>query len=1032
MLRRQLEQGISGPSQVGEFSIIRVERGNRPDLALLYTVDWSPRFTTACRWWLVRNGRNWRLFDWERLDYEQSLAFGWAVQDTINSDPNSYNYTALRNAIQSNHRQQGGVNRPGRRTQDGDLARMIDAPLPEVIHDVAKFDLGWALVWQHRPVEAIRACSALKRPEDHPGHLIIRAQAYNALGQHERALADARRYQEIAGRDPLALAEEAEALENLGRTSEAAECWSRMLALAPYHTWALSNFCRLADERQSQQLGELLFRTRQPIETAVQEARSALGRDDIEWFERLAALVQAQSPQAVELDVLKAHGLQYEGQPEQAAALFRQASTRDTRPRMKEELFNQFLSAMATAGKAAEGYAVADDPKKAFEFYTTGFEEDESIVDVNQLRALLTAHQKRVPGDARAEYLAGLLLLRDEKYGAADDKFRSALGRAAGTTEVKVKTVENKADNEYTVTDYTNAQSADAELAELCRSGRIEALFRQGRWQDAYHTFGQTPDVFRQLAQLCEREGSWDQLRELIVQHQAANPSDRWRDYYRAKELRERGDSQSALAALRRAERGDEPLPTYCRSMKTDLLIEADKFDEAILNAADRSQILVDLISRLTVSEDWQRINQLVEQYGTSDPAVLNAWTHALWRQRKYEAIGTVLGGEMQWLNSAQPVVVQALHDRRVRSLLRLGRLTEARAAAEQASGNSSDDVPLIMVLLAEGNWEEVNRRFENVQLKNAILPESIENDPELKQLLLHPDLEGLRHRLAWPLHERTQGIQSRITLLCRDAPETNAGDLQERLNRLGSPQATIVEIPPANEGLRQSYRIETDGCSLMVTIGQAPYWKVEGHEQLPRDRALAALLREHGGYIVLEHENRLDESGNDPVERLTCLLAADYCSMNVLAVHGYQQSSGHSRLALLSSPLIEQLRNGQFLTREPPSTERFRLYDQSRYSEPDVGGMDAAALRTCRQAVARIARRLRSNQPTPAEVCIQAWRGHASERLWLKVVGAKSAANSSWQLHGELTTNSTLWPHLRAGLHVVVQPYDVVEVRGE
>ena len=109
-LKGELETGMTVLSGVGEYSIVRVERGEQDHLALVYTVDWSPHYTVGYRWWLVRSGRNWRVFDWERLDYEQSLAHTWAVRERIDEDANWYNYNTLRDALDEAENDTGGAN----------------------------------------------------------------------------------------------------------------------------------------------------------------------------------------------------------------------------------------------------------------------------------------------------------------------------------------------------------------------------------------------------------------------------------------------------------------------------------------------------------------------------------------------------------------------------------------------------------------------------------------------------------------------------------------------------------------------------------------------------------------------------------------------------------------------------------------------------------------------------------------------------------------------------------------------------------
>jgi hypothetical protein len=74
---------------------------------------------------------------------------------------------------------------------------------------------------------------------------------------------------------------------------------------------------------------------------------------------------------------------------------------------------------------------------------------------------------------------------------------------------------------------------------------------------------------------------------------------------------------------------------------------------------------------------------------------------------------------------------------------------------------------------------------------------------------------------------------------------------------------------------------------------------------------------------------------------------------------------------------------------------------------------------------------RVRGGQAGDAEILVILWRGHARERLWLKVVGAKSARYGNWRLHAELPTGSVLWPHLQAGMRIEVDFHNVLAARG-
>ncbi|MCI0358163.1 MAG: hypothetical protein L0211_06755 [Planctomycetaceae bacterium] len=1007
-LKNELQTGLSTLGYVGDYSIVRVERGERDDLALVYTVDCSP-LATACRWWLARSGRNWRLFDWERLDYEQSTAHRWAIRDKLYSDSNSYNYNIFRNALDDSDQLPAGVNWPIYRDEQLNLASLIDNPLPEVVHDGAMLELAWALVGLGRPAAAIRAADALRRPQDHPGYLVVRARAKADLGRYAEALADAQAYQQLAGRDPLALEQAARALAELDRPAEAAECWLEMLKLAPNHHMALGNFCRLADSEQRAQLPAILHQTRQTTEAVVSQAQASLYRDDLESFELLAAFVKAEAPGSPAAAALAGQRLDHEGQHEEAAAKFREAADAEFRPDQKQGYFHQSLTAMAAAGKIAQAYAAAPDPQAAFDYLTAGFEDDESLLTDEQLKALLAAHEQRVPGDARALYLAGQLLLRGEKYAEADAKFQAAVAKA------------------------------DEESRSTYEYGRIEALYRQGDVKVAYRTCGQTREVFRALAGHCESDRAWDELETLIKLHRKQQDDDRWADYYEAKLFQAQGNAALALASLLQAEKDDD-LKGYSSWTKTQLYVEAGRMQECI-TPQNRRQDFLNIANLLAQKADWQRLDDLYRNNAAvigRDPMVLNAWTSRLWQQGRYDDIVSALESGIATDSSAPAHVERELVERQVRCLLRLGRAAEARQVAHRASNDNGLEIPLVMVLLHEGNMAAVREKLADPAIRKSLQELNIEEDPELSPLVASPELADLRQSLILPLNNFGIAGERRVILLLAEPRELVLDEIADLLARSSIEGAKLAAAAHDEGAVRRSARIEHQGTSLVVTFGNQPYWKRGRFQRPPREAELARILESHRGFIVLESDRRQhDAPGGDDLVLLG-KLAGGLCNENVQAVHVKRSAADEGRLLALEPSIVEQFKSGQLLSGPSPSGQlpsgqaagiTFPLYDAASYSDEPAAAerlATSAKVRTANQ----LARDVNSGKVSDASIQVELWRGHGRERVWLKVVGAKRDASGGWQLHGEMPADSALRPGLRAGMRLSVGPYDVQEVR--
>ena len=247
---------------------------------------------------------------------------------------------------------------------------------------------------------------------------------------------------------------------------------------------------------------------------------------------------------------------------------------------------------------------------------------------------------------------------------------------------------------------------ADKDTQSYYQGGRIEALYRLGRWEEAYTTFGRTTEVFRELAGHCESDGDWERLNELIQLHKTDHPTDRWIDFYEAKDHQQRGEMVLALAAISRAEQGDDQLKAYCRWVKVPLLIKAGKMNQMLGSNQTRRQDFLDLANRLIQDENWPLLDELHNAHAPTlgrDPEVLDAWTKGLWRQGKLDKVAAALDGELKFDASPDPWMLTGLHERKVRCLLRLDRKPEARRAAEAASAQLGMTSPLLMVCAGRG-----------------------------------------------------------------------------------------------------------------------------------------------------------------------------------------------------------------------------------------------------------------------------------------------------------------------------------------
>jgi hypothetical protein len=997
-IKSRLEYELIAPELSGRLSILRVERGKRDDHLLVYTLDegFDAQLYTY-RWWLARSGRQWRLFDYDRIDYGQSLAAGWAMQEQIEADPHQYNYTQLYEAIDaaSNTDLAGpryvragssyGSTLPGQ-----PLRAVVDLPQPKLVYDLTRLDLAWRFFWQNEPREALRMCDLAEHPEQCAGIFLIRAQAARNLNRFEQALAAAEEYADLVGETPDALAEQARALEHLKRPEEAAEKWLRVLQKAPDCDEALDEFLRLAGRRQLPALREVLVRSREPQERARQFAESALTTDRFVAHEWLAQFVHQEAPgSALELS-LEGALLESLEEYEAAAERYLAASKLEWLPVKQQAYFDRYLRAMVELGQGDHAFRAAADLQEAFELLASDLEEELEyeweLIDFDKFGPMIAAYQERVPADPRGDYYAGILLLRAERWTEADACFERAAGK-----------------------------DADEWLTEQIAARRLEASYRRGKVLDIYRDQGRTSEAFHTLAGLCHQDDAWPQLRELIAEHRLQQPNDAWIDYYLALEAAHREAYGEAAEALARAQRagGEEFDFAWLRN---HYLVEAGELHEALQQADDREGTFVQIASQLESRGEWRKLLRLAELPGAANLATQ--------KSRHLQAL-LELGKYYEFLEAAIPQIDEAspkgvgfdlqLAESTVRAHLRVGQLEEARALAVRIQEETSDQTTMVMVLIAERNFEVLRELLQDQTLVASMLDRGLHQDPELESLLMSLELADVRRSWILPVPDDLRS--GRLVLWLRDyvpVPTTEA--LEQDLAQAASTDVHAVPIPRPTGSSAASFRLSTSRGTMIVTFGAAPY-----QDCLPVAKDLTAELcaacDQAGSWVAIDFPVATPGLREEILETWACRLVrkwarpAKWGENSIVAIGGSR--NGQHRLTTINEEILEQLRRGDFLAKGSGA----ELYDLGVVDTDRTlpGDLNLLSPRARRAARASLVDDLCEGNPPRLEFACELMRGAAIERMWLQGIRAE---NSDYYtvLEGRLLADSQLWPHLTAG----------------
>ena len=165
--------------------------------------------------------------------------------------------------------------------------------------------------------------------------------------------------------------------------------------------------------------------------------------------------------------------------------------------------------------------------------------------------------------------------------------------------------------------------AADEELRGLTRSGRLEAIYRQGSIKDAYETYADDRETsFRDLAWLADEFHDFKSLSELIGLHVRREPSDPWLGYFTALCEEAAGNYTAALTALAPAENADDQsLQMLCVRLKTELYIKSNNHGQAYTTGDSPHEDFLRIAGRLAELDDWNGVLSVAQQHAAAVPA---------------------------------------------------------------------------------------------------------------------------------------------------------------------------------------------------------------------------------------------------------------------------------------------------------------------------------------------------------------------------------------------------------------------------
>jgi hypothetical protein len=317
-----------------------------------------------------------------------------------------------------------------------------------------------------------------------PGAALMRAAAYNGLGEHERALSWANLFLKQVGDQDVGLLHRGIALSCLERYVEAAEAFRAGLRYNPLSFENLASLAAVLDDDKKPELGEWVAKMKRPERVIVQLCEELALNEDTLALKVVVATYRKLRPDDVQGDYYEALWRYWSDQHDEAAAIIHPAIARVEDEEERLYFVQLYLNIMIDSDKAIEGYRNAPDAREAFRHIANELSvaEDEKTLD-----RLFKIHAKQDAKDPHLGYQRVARSLRHED------------GIAALKQLVPIR------------------EHVPADELEHLLQDSIWLAGEQGQSVQALEIWPDKPSAFNSLADSVYHEGNFKELANLIA-----------------------------------------------------------------------------------------------------------------------------------------------------------------------------------------------------------------------------------------------------------------------------------------------------------------------------------------------------------------------------------------------------------------------------------------------------------------------------------------------------------------------------------
>lgn len=892
--------------------------------------------------------------------------------------------------------------------QDGAMARLRKSEAEPGVPAARSLNhFHTALRWEYLGDldEAQRVVRQIDDLDNLPYAWLLVARVEAARGNHVEALAAIDRFEHAAGFHLTAVEQRIESLAALERKQEASQQALRLVRYAPQSYQAISAGLSRVGESDFAHLLDAL-----PIDDSVAKAwrdsaRILLNRQAIDSHKALAEYFAKYYPGAQYAARMHAQRLEYEGEWEQAAAAYYAVAEAEDDPEERRLSLYEAVELELRYRSVSDVYRDSRDPRQIFALLTDDYYYDESLIDADDLAELLPLHREREPRDPRLAWCSALAARTKRDWPAAVVALRDAAAA------------------------FDPSGGLPYDEADL-QSELLVARYRAGETIDPTQEEGDPQEVYRTLATAMESRGDWPALKALHERY-PASPNDLWRRYYDlclqleeaspAKDAARHAELLQALLDLNQANAQSQTIYQFLLDSKIDQVsIDADRWESRLVERPRPQDFIATLINRFARDPRQARLENMLEHARQLHPDALALHRYELdrlWDAKDYAGYAAY---HKKWVLDRplkdDPMLGFISTERAVVSHLMLRDHTAAWTVATGTRGNAQHQW---LVLIAGAKTSEL-RDFLRERRGDLYTPlellETHRDVPTIASYVSTPEFAALRTEspLAIPSSFAGMGAVS----FYADAEPLALDSIRKQLVGAGVDGLEIDELPSPPLA-STTLRLRMKGCECLLVIGDRPFASEDDisdveHDAGRRWRELASTSRH---WLAVQPTQGFAHLHEDVWLKLLAALVPQsvglWCS---------DEDSDTKWLAPTEQDLAliaNDHRNLGGLLR----ATRFALWLQR-----DVGEIDDSQ----RKDVLHRCRKAAQQGTSPGRVLVPLQRGNAVEDLWLQVVAVKDEHWGLYRIEARAMADSELFPLLRKGHLVNVNPHDVRQWRDE